>query len=90
MKRVLIIQGQMKQYRVPLFDKLRAVLKEDGIALRVAYSAPPPWELAKNDNPSKEELVEHMDGNLCRCMTYGRIQRAVLRAAAEMRSSKGA
>ena len=51
MKRVLIIQGQMKQYRVPLFDKLRAVLKEDGIALRVAYSAPPPWELAKNDNP---------------------------------------
>src|SRR6201993_1867150 len=25
--------------------------------------------LAKNANPSKEEVVAHMDGNLCRCMT---------------------
>ena len=50
MKRVLIIQGQMKQYRVPLFDKLRGALAEDGVALRVAYSDPPPHELAKRDN----------------------------------------
>ena len=41
--------------------------------------------LAKNTNPTKDEIVEHMDGNLCRCMTYARIQRAILRAAAEMR-----
>jgi len=42
--------------------------------------------LAKNPDPTKDEIVEHMDGNLCRCMTYGRIQRAILRAAADLRS----
>jgi isoquinoline 1-oxidoreductase alpha subunit len=41
--------------------------------------------LAKNNDPTKEEVVAHMNGNLCRCMTYGRIQRAVLRAASDMR-----
>jgi isoquinoline 1-oxidoreductase alpha subunit len=41
--------------------------------------------LAKNTDPTKAEIVEHMDGNLCRCMTYARIQRAILRAAADMR-----
>jgi isoquinoline 1-oxidoreductase subunit alpha len=38
--------------------------------------------LAKNSNPTKEEVVAHMDGNLCRCMTYSRIQKAIMRAAA--------
>jgi len=41
--------------------------------------------LAKNTDPTKAEVVAHMDGNLCRCMSYVRIQRAILRAAAEMR-----
>src|SRR5262245_28273141 len=41
--------------------------------------------LAKNNDPSKVEIVEHMNGNLCRCMTYARIQRAILRAAADIR-----
>jgi isoquinoline 1-oxidoreductase alpha subunit len=43
--------------------------------------------LSKNSSPTKDEVVAHMDGNLCRCMTYARIQRAVLRAAAEMRTA---
>ena len=43
--------------------------------------------LAKNANPTKEEVVEHMDGNLCRCMTYSRIQKAIMRAASEMRTA---
>ena len=43
--------------------------------------------LAKNSNPTKEEVVAHMDGNLCRCMTYSRIQQAILRAASEMRTA---
>jgi len=46
--------------------------------------------LAKNPDPTKQEIVTHMDGNLCRCMTYGRIQRAIVRAAADMRSKSGA
>jgi isoquinoline 1-oxidoreductase alpha subunit len=43
--------------------------------------------LAQNSNPTKEEVVAHMDGNLCRCMTYSRIQKAILRAASEMRTA---
>ena len=41
--------------------------------------------LAKNNDPTKEQIVEHMNGNLCRCMTYGRIQKAIQRAAGDMR-----
>ena len=43
--------------------------------------------LAKNPNPTKGEVVAHMDGNLCRCMTYSRIQKAIMRAATEMRTA---
>jgi isoquinoline 1-oxidoreductase alpha subunit len=39
--------------------------------------------LARNDSPSREEIVAHMDGNLCRCGTYSRIIRAIERAAGE-------
>ncbi len=46
--------------------------------------------LSKNSNPTKEEVVAHMDGNLCRCMTYSRIQKAILRAAADMRTASNA
>jgi isoquinoline 1-oxidoreductase alpha subunit len=31
-----------------------------------------------------------MDGNLCRCMTYARIQKAIMRAAADMRTASNA
>jgi glycosyltransferase involved in cell wall biosynthesis len=40
-KTVLIIQGQMKQYRVPFFTRLRDVLRDDGVSLRVAYGEAP-------------------------------------------------
>lgn len=43
--------------------------------------------LSKNTNPTKEEVVAHMDGNLCRCMTYSRIQKAIMRAASDMRTA---
>ena len=43
--------------------------------------------LATNTDPTKEEIVSHMNGNLCRCMTYSRIQKAIVRAAAEMRTA---
>ncbi|EGP09020.1 (2Fe-2S)-binding protein [Afipia clevelandensis] len=46
--------------------------------------------LAKNTNPTKEEVVAHMDGNLCRCMTYSRIQKAIMRAANDMRTASNA
>ena len=37
--------------------------------------------LAKNANPTDEEIDAAMSGNLCRCGTYQRIRRAVRRAA---------
>ena len=37
--------------------------------------------LAVNPNPSDEQIVEAMNGNLCRCATYSRIVGAVKRAA---------
>lgn len=39
--------------------------------------------LAKKKNPSREEIVKHMDGNICRCGTYQRIVKAIQRAAKE-------
>jgi isoquinoline 1-oxidoreductase alpha subunit len=34
-------------------------------------------------NPTREQIVEHMSSNICRCGTYQRIVRAVERAARE-------
>ena len=39
--------------------------------------------LAKKKNPSRDEIVKHMDGNICRCGTYQRIVKAIQRAAKE-------
>jgi isoquinoline 1-oxidoreductase subunit alpha len=39
--------------------------------------------LAANKKPTREQIVAHMDGNLCRCGTYPRIVRAIERAARE-------
>jgi isoquinoline 1-oxidoreductase subunit alpha len=39
--------------------------------------------LAANKHPSRDEIVEHMDGNVCRCGTYLRIISAIERAARE-------
>src|SRR6266436_2645026 len=43
--------------------------------------------LSRNANPTRDEVIDHMDGNLCRCMTYSRIQKAIMRAASEMRTA---
>jgi isoquinoline 1-oxidoreductase alpha subunit len=40
--------------------------------------------LAKTKKPSRAQIVEHMDGNICRCGTYPRIVRAIQRAAREV------
>jgi isoquinoline 1-oxidoreductase alpha subunit len=40
--------------------------------------------LAKNRKPTREQIVVHMNGNLCRCGTYNKIVAAVERAAKEM------
>ena len=40
--------------------------------------------LAKNKQPTREQIVTHMNGNLCRCGTYNGIVRAIQRAAKEV------
>ncbi len=37
--------------------------------------------LANNPSPSRDEIVTHMNGNLCRCGTYMRILKAIQKAA---------
>ena len=39
--------------------------------------------LMVNKNPSRDDIVEHMDGNICRCGTYLKIISAIERAARE-------
>jgi isoquinoline 1-oxidoreductase alpha subunit len=39
--------------------------------------------LAKTKRPTRDQIVAHMDGNICRCGTYPRIVRAIERAARE-------
>jgi aerobic-type carbon monoxide dehydrogenase small subunit (CoxS/CutS family) len=44
--------------------------------------------LLKNPQPTRAEIDEGMDGNLCRCGSYMRIIRAIQAAAEEMKAGK--
>jgi len=45
--------------------------------------------LARNADPSEDEVRHALDGNLCRCTGYHNIVRAVLDAATAMRGAQG-
>lgn len=40
--------------------------------------------LQKNPNPDRSQIVDYMDGNVCRCGTYPRIITAIQKAATAM------
>ncbi len=44
--------------------------------------------LDENPNPSEEDIDVAMSGNICRCGMYSRIKRGILKAAAELQTSK--
>jgi aerobic-type carbon monoxide dehydrogenase small subunit (CoxS/CutS family) len=44
--------------------------------------------LLKNPKPSRAQIIEHMDKNLCRCGTHTRIIQAIETAAAELKGGK--
>lgn len=48
--------------------------------------------LQKNPNPQENDIVDFMDGNVCRCGTYPRIVSAIRKAAkaSQLASGKGA
>ncbi len=41
----------------------------------------------KNSDPSEEDIIQAMEGNLCRCGTYTRIKTAIRQAAQEVRKA---
>jgi aerobic-type carbon monoxide dehydrogenase small subunit (CoxS/CutS family) len=43
--------------------------------------------LRRQPDPSEEEVVQHMQPNICRCGSYPRIVEAIRRAAAALRAS---
>ena len=43
--------------------------------------------LEKTRKPTREQIVEHMKGNICRCGTYNHIVAAIQRAAGEMQKA---
>jgi aerobic-type carbon monoxide dehydrogenase small subunit (CoxS/CutS family) len=45
--------------------------------------------LDKNPNPTDAQIREGMNGALCRCMTYFRVQAAIHRAAQQLATRKG-
>jgi isoquinoline 1-oxidoreductase alpha subunit len=44
--------------------------------------------LSQNTNPSDADIDQAMQGNLCRCGTYGRIRSAIHRAAKQLGAAK--
>lgn len=44
--------------------------------------------LLKNSEPTREEIIESMEDNLCRCGSYGRIIEAIQAAAQEMKEAR--
>ena len=81
-KQITTIEGMEKDGKLhPLQD---AFLKAD--ALQCGYCTPGMIMAAaallnKNAKPNREEIVKHMDGNVCRCGTYARIVNAIEIAA---------
>ncbi len=44
--------------------------------------------LAENPKPTKEEVIQYMEGNLCRCTGYKKIVESILAAAEKMRQQR--
>ena len=44
--------------------------------------------ITKNANPSEADIIGAMDGNVCRCGTYHRIQKAIVRAGKSVTGAK--
>jgi aerobic-type carbon monoxide dehydrogenase small subunit (CoxS/CutS family) len=85
-KKITTIEGIEKNGRLhPLQE---AFLEAD--ALQCGYCTPGMIIsgvalLNKNANPSEQEIVRFMEGNVCRCGTYPRIVSAIRKAAQSMK-----
>ncbi|MHC4149241.1 MAG: (2Fe-2S)-binding protein [Planctomycetota bacterium] len=88
-KEVLTIEGLAKDGKLhPLQE---AFVKHD--ALQCGYCTPgiilnAYGLLLENPQPSRAEIIEEMDNNLCRCGAHNRIVEAIQTAAAEMKGGE--
>jgi len=85
-REVLTIEGLTKNGRLHPLQK--AFMKHD--ALQCGFCTPgmilkAHSLLSKNPRPSPEEIIEGMDGNLCRCGAHIRIVEAIETAVQEMK-----
>jgi len=85
-KEVLTIEGLAKNGQLhPIqkafikLDALQCGFCTPGMILR-AYSL-----LLRSPRPTPDEIIQYMEGNLCRCTAYTRIIQAVQSAAEEMK-----
>ncbi len=84
-KDILTIEGLSKNHALHPLQK--AFMEHD--ALQCGYCTPGMIMqayalLKKNSRPSPEQIIEGMEGNLCRCGAHTRIVKAVQAAAMEM------
>lgn len=84
-KKVTTIEGLAKNGELHLLQK--AFVEQD--ALQCGYCTPGmimnAYSLLLNTaHPSRSQIIEHMEGNLCRCGAHKRIVQAIQTAAKEM------
>ena len=89
-KKITTIEGLEKNGQ--LHPVQEAFLKAD--ALQCGYCTPGMIMasvalLNKNSRPTREQIVRHMDRNVCRCGTYLRIIAAIEMASSEQTRQKG-
>ncbi|QKF82478.1 (2Fe-2S)-binding protein [Halarcobacter ebronensis] len=71
-----------------VINTLRKYWKEEDVA-QCGYCQPgqiinAAGLLKQNNKPTEQEIVDAMDGNICRCGTYNRIKIAIAKAAKEI------
>jgi aerobic-type carbon monoxide dehydrogenase small subunit (CoxS/CutS family) len=88
-KEVLTIEGLKKNGKI---HPLQAAFMQHN-ALQCGYCTPGMIMAAyamllKNPQPSAKDIVDSMEGNLCRCGSYNRILQAIQTAARTMRGDR--
>jgi aerobic-type carbon monoxide dehydrogenase small subunit (CoxS/CutS family) len=88
-KKVVTIEGLEKKGRLHPLQK--SFIEHD--ALQCGYCTPgmimtATALLMKNPSPTRQEIVDGLEDNLCRCGTHVRIIEAVQTAAKEMKGGK--
>src|SRR5580704_3689311 len=88
-KQITTIEGLARGEQL---HPVQAAFLEEG-ALQCGYCTPGMIMstvalLRRNDHPTRSEIIDSLDGNLCRCGAYSRIIRAVQKAATVLAGSE--